>query len=122
MADRPIAAVVLAAGKGTRMKTALPKVLHRLAGRPMIGYILDHLKPLNCEPIVVVVSPGMETVAAAVAPNPTAIQAQPLGTGHAVLAARAALQDFGGDVLVVFGDCPFISSETIGRLVARRRA
>jgi bifunctional UDP-N-acetylglucosamine pyrophosphorylase/glucosamine-1-phosphate N-acetyltransferase len=122
MADKPIAAVVLAAGKGTRMKTALPKVLHRLAGRPMIGYVLEHLKPLKCERIVVVVSPGMEKLAAAVAPNPTAIQAQPLGTGHAVLAARAALQGFKGDVLVVFGDCPFISADTIGRLVARRRA
>jgi bifunctional UDP-N-acetylglucosamine pyrophosphorylase / glucosamine-1-phosphate N-acetyltransferase len=122
MAEKPIAAVVLAAGKGTRMKTASPKVLHRLAGRPMIGYVLDHLKPLNCERIVVVVSPGMEKVAAAVAPNPTAIQAQPLGTGHAVLAARAGLKGFVGDVLVVFGDCPFISAETIGRLVARRRA
>ena len=122
MAERPIAAVVLAAGKGTRMKTALPKVLHRLAGRPMIGYVLDHLKPLKCERIVVVVSPGMEKLAAAVAPHPTAVQAQPLGTGHAVLAARAPLQGFAGDVLVVFGDCPFISADTIGRLVARRRA
>jgi bifunctional UDP-N-acetylglucosamine pyrophosphorylase/glucosamine-1-phosphate N-acetyltransferase len=121
MADKPIAAVVLAAGKGTRMKTALPKVLHRLAGRPMINYVLDHLQPLKCQPVVVVVSPGMEKLAAAVAPNPIALQAQPRGTGHAVLAARAALQGFAGDVLVVFGDCPFISAETIGRLVARRR-
>jgi bifunctional UDP-N-acetylglucosamine pyrophosphorylase/glucosamine-1-phosphate N-acetyltransferase len=122
MAETPIAAVVLAAGKGTRMKTASPKVLHPLAGRPMIGHVLDNLRPLDCARIVVVVSPGMERVAAAVAPNPTAVQAEPLGTGHAVLAARAALQGFAGDVLVVFGDCPFISSETIGRLVARRRA
>jgi bifunctional UDP-N-acetylglucosamine pyrophosphorylase / glucosamine-1-phosphate N-acetyltransferase len=121
MADKPIAAIVLAAGKGTRMKTALPKVLHRLAGRPMIDYVLDHLKPLKCQPVVVVVSPGMEKLAAAVAPNPTAVQAQPLGTGHAVLAARAALQGFTGDVLVVYGDCPFISAETIGRMIARRR-
>jgi bifunctional UDP-N-acetylglucosamine pyrophosphorylase/glucosamine-1-phosphate N-acetyltransferase len=104
------------------MKTALPKVLHRLAGRPMFDYVLDHLKPLKCQPVVVVVSPGMEKLAAAVAPNPIAIQAQPRGTGHAVLAARSALQGFAGDVLVVFGDCPFISAETIGRLVARRRA
>jgi bifunctional UDP-N-acetylglucosamine pyrophosphorylase/glucosamine-1-phosphate N-acetyltransferase len=122
MAERPIAAVVLAAGKGTRMKTALPKVLHPLAGRPMIGHVLGHLKPLGCERIVVVVSPGMEKLAAAVAPNPAAIQAEPLGTAHAVLAARSSLAGFSGDVLVVFGDCPFISAETIGRLVARRRA
>jgi bifunctional UDP-N-acetylglucosamine pyrophosphorylase/glucosamine-1-phosphate N-acetyltransferase len=122
MAERPIAAVVLAAGKGTRMKTVLPKVLHRLAGRPMIDHVLRHLKPLGCEQIVVVVSPGMEQLAAAVAPNPAAIQAEPLGTAHAVLAARSSLAGFSGDVLVVFGDCPFISAETIGRLVARRRA
>jgi bifunctional UDP-N-acetylglucosamine pyrophosphorylase/glucosamine-1-phosphate N-acetyltransferase len=122
MAERPIAAVVLAAGKGTRMKTSLPKVLHRLAGRPMIDHVLGHLKPLGCERIIVVVSPGMEKLATVVAPNPIAIQAEPLGTAHAVLAARASLAGFTGDVLVVFGDCPFISGETIERLVARRRA
>src|SRR5215470_7578153 len=122
MAETRIAAVVLAAGKGTRMKTELPKVLHKLAGRPMIAHVLANLAPLGCERIVVVVGPGMETVAAAVAPHPTALQAEPLGTGHAVLAARAALQGFAGDVLIVYGDCPFISSATIGRLIARRRA
>ena len=122
MAENPVAAVLLAAGKGTRMKTDLPKVLHKLAGRPMIAHVLANLAPLGCERIVVVVGPGMEGVAAAVKPHPTALQAEPLGTGHAVLAARAALQGFGGDVLIVYGDCPFISSATIGRLIARRRA
>jgi bifunctional UDP-N-acetylglucosamine pyrophosphorylase/glucosamine-1-phosphate N-acetyltransferase len=122
MGDHAIAAVVLAAGKGTRMKTALPKVLHPLAGRPMIDYVLANLEPLGCAPIVVVIGPGMEQVAAAVAPIPTAVQVELLGTAHAVLAARAALRGFAGDILVVFGDCPFISTETIGRLVARRRA
>src|SRR5262244_1056182 len=121
MAENPVAAVVLAAGKGTRMKTDLPKVLHKLAGRPMIAHVLANLAPLGCERIAVVIGPGMEGVAAVVAPHATALQAEPLGTGHAVLAARAALQDFGGDVLVVYGDCPFISSATIGRLIARRR-
>jgi bifunctional UDP-N-acetylglucosamine pyrophosphorylase/glucosamine-1-phosphate N-acetyltransferase len=116
------AAVVLAAGKSTRMKTDLPKVLHRLAGRPMVQHVLDNLAPLRCEKVVVVIGPGMEAVAAAVSPHPTAVQAQPLGTAHAVLAARDALGRFTGDVLVVFGDCPFISPETIGRMLARRRA
>ena len=122
MPDNPIAVVVLAAGKGTRMKTDLPKVMHKLAGRPMIAHVLANLAPLSCERIVVVIGPGMETVAAAVAPHATALQAEPLGTGHAVRAARAALQGFAGDVLIVYGDCPFISSETIGKLMARRRA
>ncbi len=115
------AAIILAAGKGTRMQSSLPKVMHRLAGRPMIGHVLGNLAPLGCAPVVVVVAPGMDEVAKAVAPHPTAIQADQLGTGHAVLAARAALAGFAGDVLVLFGDAPFISSETIGRLLARRR-
>ena len=122
MAEIHTAAVVLAAGKGTRMKTELPKVLHKLAGRPMIAHVLANLAPLACERIVVVIGPGMEGIAAAVAPHATALQAEPRGTGHAVLAARAALQGFTGDVLVVYGDCPFISSATIGKLIARRRA
>ncbi len=122
MAEIGTAAVVLAAGKGERMKTALPKVLHPLAGRPMIDYVFANLQPLGCAPIVVVIAPGMEQVAAAVAPHPTVVQAEPLGTAHAVLAARAALQGFAGDVLVVFGDCPFVSGDTIGRVLARRRA
>ncbi len=122
MAENRIAAVVLAAGKGARMKTDLPKVLHKLAGRPMIAHVLANLAPLGCERVVVVIGPGMEGVAAAVALHATALQEEPLGTGHAVLAARAALQGFAGDVLVVYGDCPFISSATIGKLIARRRA
>ena len=122
MAENHIAAVVLAAGKGTRMKTELPKVLHPLAGRPMISHVLANLAPLGCERIVVVIGPGMEGVAAAVAPHATALQAEPLGTGHAVLAARAALQGVAGDVLIVYGDCPFISTATIRQLIARRRA
>ncbi len=122
MAEIRTAAVVLAAGKGTRMKTELPKVLHKLAGRPMINHVLANLAPLDCERIVVVIGPGMEGIAAAVAPHATALQAEPLGTGHAVLAARKALQGFAGDVLIVYGDCPFITGATIGKLIARRRA
>lgn len=116
------AVVVLAAGKSTRMKTDLPKVMHRLAGCMMIEHVLANLSPLNCEPVVVVIGTAMDKLAAAVAPNPTVVQAQQLGTAHAVLAARPVLEKFAGDVLVVFGDCPFISPETIGRMLARRRA
>jgi bifunctional UDP-N-acetylglucosamine pyrophosphorylase/glucosamine-1-phosphate N-acetyltransferase len=122
MAETHTAAVVLAAGKSTRMKTELSKVLHKLAGRPLIDHVLANLAPLACERIVVVIGPGMEGITAAVAPHATAIQTAPLGTGHAVLAARTALQGFSGDVLIVYGDCPFIASATIGKLLARRRA
>ncbi|HTO83524.1 MAG TPA: bifunctional UDP-N-acetylglucosamine diphosphorylase/glucosamine-1-phosphate N-acetyltransferase GlmU [Methylomirabilota bacterium] len=121
MANPTAAAVVLAAGKGVRMRTSLPKVMHPLAGRPLINHVLANLAPVGCDPVVVVIGPGQESVAKAVAPHRTVVQSQPLGTGHAVLAARAALADFAGDVLVVYGDCPFITSATIGRLLARRR-
>ncbi|WP_119460137.1 bifunctional UDP-N-acetylglucosamine diphosphorylase/glucosamine-1-phosphate N-acetyltransferase GlmU [Rhodospirillaceae bacterium SYSU D60014] len=122
MTNSNAAAVILAAGKGTRMKSSLPKVMHAIAGRPMIGHVLASLAPLGCDPAVVVVAPGMDRVARAVAPAPTAIQAEQLGTAHAVLAARNALAGFAGDVLVLYGDSPFISTETLQRLLDRRRA
>ena len=122
MADPRAAAIILAAGKGTRMKSHLPKVLHPIAGRPMIGHVLDSLAPLGCAPIVVVVGPGMEAVSKAVAPNRTALQAEQLGTGHAALAAKAALGECQGDVLILYGDTPFISTETFEALLARRHA
>ena len=137
MAKSTTAAIVLAAGKGTRMKSHLPKVLHPIAGRPMIGQVLASLAPLGAAPVVVVVGPGMETVSSAVAPHPSAIQAEQLGTGHAVLAAKEALgkalggqmgggQAGGGkapgDILILYGDTPFITTATFERLLARRRA
>jgi len=122
MADSGLAAVVLAAGMGTRMKSALPKVLHAIAGRPMINHVLANLAPLGASPAVVVVAPGMENIAKAVAPHETAIQERQLGTGHAVLAARKALGATGGDLLILYGDTPLITTETLQRLLARRRA
>ncbi|MBV5336270.1 NTP transferase domain-containing protein, partial [bacterium] len=70
--NRPLACVILAAGKGTRMKSDMPKVLHKVAGRPMIGHVLAAVAALDPDQLVVVVGPGMEDVAAAVAPYPTA--------------------------------------------------
>jgi bifunctional UDP-N-acetylglucosamine pyrophosphorylase/glucosamine-1-phosphate N-acetyltransferase len=122
MADSGLAAVVLAAGMGTRMKSALPKVLHAIAGRPMISHVLANLAPLGASAVVVVVAPGMESVSKAVAPHATAIQDKQLGTGHAVLAARRALGEVNGDLLIVYGDAPLISTSTLQRLVERRRA
>ena len=88
MGSKSLAAIVLAAGKGTRVKSDLPKVLHRVAGKPMINHILDALAPLQPARTTAVVAPGYDDVAAAVAPAETAIQSPARGTGDAVLAAR----------------------------------
>ncbi|MCK4866907.1 MAG: bifunctional UDP-N-acetylglucosamine diphosphorylase/glucosamine-1-phosphate N-acetyltransferase GlmU [Alphaproteobacteria bacterium] len=119
------AVILLAAGKGTRMKSDLPKVLHRLAGKALVNHALDAAGALGPSQCVVVVGPGMEDVAAAVAPRPTAIQAEQRGTADAVLAAREALAGFGagGDatVLVLYGDTPMIEADTLGRMIEARQ-
>jgi bifunctional UDP-N-acetylglucosamine pyrophosphorylase/glucosamine-1-phosphate N-acetyltransferase len=120
-ADR-IAAIILAAGKGTRMKSALPKVMHRIAGRSMVGHVLANLAPLQPDRVAVVVAPDMDLVKREVAPAPVAIQAEQLGTGHAVRSAREALGAFAGTVLILFGDTPFVSTATLQKLVERRAA
>jgi bifunctional UDP-N-acetylglucosamine pyrophosphorylase/glucosamine-1-phosphate N-acetyltransferase len=116
------AAVILAAGKGTRMKSRHPKVMHRIAGRTLIGHVLDHLAPLGLSRVIAVIAPGMDEVAGEVAPHGVAFQAEQLGTGHAVGSARDALKDFSGDILVVYGDTPFVATETLQRMFERRRA
>src|SRR4051812_40480317 len=88
----PIAVVVLAAGAGTRMKSALHKVLHPLAGWPMVRHVLDNVERLKPSRIIGVVSPGAKDVAAAFAPHRTVVQSKPLGTGHAAKAALGALK------------------------------
>ncbi len=125
--SRKAAAIVLAAGLGTRMKSRLPKVLHPLAGRPMVRMLLDSVAQAGIAKSVVVVGKGAEAVTQAVAPHPTALQAKQLGTGHAVLQARQALcgakgERFNGDVLILFGADPLITPETLGAMLARRRA
>ena len=117
-----VSAIVLAAGKGVRMRSALPKVLHPIAGRPMIAHVLEALRPLQPARIAVVIGPGMEAVAKAVAPAKTAIQDPPQGTGHAVMAARPLIEGAGGTILIVFGDTPLVTSPTLARLVAAREA
>ena len=87
----------------------------------MIGHLLDRLSAFGADRTVVVTSPGMPEVAEFVAPADTAIQDPPLGTGHAVLAAREALADFDGDVLVLFGDTPLITEDTMRAMVEVRR-
>jgi bifunctional UDP-N-acetylglucosamine pyrophosphorylase/glucosamine-1-phosphate N-acetyltransferase len=120
------AAIVLAAGLGTRMNSDVPKALHPIAGRAMIGHVLDQLEALGCARIVAVISPDMAAIAAIAdggfAPAVTAIQHQPLGTGHAALAAKDALDGFSGDVLILYADTPLITEATLSALLAVRKA
>ena len=117
---------VLAAGKGTRMRNTLPKVLHPLASRTLIEHVLASAAELGPRRTVVVLAPGMEAVAAVVGRAVTAapevvLQEPQLGTGHALMAARAALPAT-GTVLVVFGDTPLLRGATLARLVEVREA
>jgi bifunctional UDP-N-acetylglucosamine pyrophosphorylase/glucosamine-1-phosphate N-acetyltransferase len=113
MTTSKIAVIVLAAGLGTRMKSKLPKVMHPLAGRPMISHLMETIKGLEPENVCVVVGDFMDSVSKTVSPFPTAVQSERLGTAHAVLAARETIGDFDGDVLVVFGADPLITLSTL---------
>ena len=123
MSRAEIGAIILAAGQGTRMKSDTPKVLHALGGKAMVRHVIDLVEGLSPSRICVVVAPGMASVETAVAPHRIAIQEKPLGTGHAALAAAPAMQNFDGDVFILFGDTPLITEETLqGMLTARRSA
>ena len=112
--SRPLAAIILAAGKGTRMKSDLHKVLHPIAGRPMIEHLLESVEALGAERVVVVVGDRREQIEAALAGRVEfAVQEPQLGTGHAVLQAKQALAGFEGDVLLLSGDVPFIRPATM---------
>lgn len=114
-------AIVLAAGMGTRMKSSLPKVMNQIGGMPMVGHVLKALDPLHPKHCCVVVGPDMETVTAAVAPHPTAVQHERLGTADAVKAARPVLAGHcDGTVLVIFGDSPFLSTGTLADMIQAR--
>ena len=121
MTTRKTAIVVLAAGLGTRMKSRMAKVMHPIAGRPMIRHLLASLETLSPDPLVVVVGEEMQAVRGAVAPYPAVVQKERLGTGHAVMAARSALAGFEGDVLIVYGDTPLLSPATLARMLEARR-
>ncbi len=124
MTDR--AAVILAAGQGTRMRSPLPKVLHKVGGRTMLDRAIDAAEGARCQRIVVVVGTHSPEVAAHVTARlgagAVAVQDPPLGTGHAVLAAREALGDFEGDVLVTNADCPLLAASDLEPLFAHRAA
>lgn len=126
MTDAPPAAVVvLAAGEGTRMRSELPKVLHGFAGRSLLGHVLAAVLPLGATRQVVVVGPGADSVRALLAAEAPqtrpVVQDRPAGTGHAVRTVLAALPDLEGDLLVVPGDAPLLTTATLRRLLAVHR-
>lgn len=116
----PLAIVVLAAGKGTRMKSDLHKVLHPVAGRPMIEHLLATASELGAERQVVIAGHGRDQLDKALEGRATiAVQEPQLGTGHAVAQAREALAGFSGDVLILYADVPFVRAETMRAMLDR---
>jgi bifunctional UDP-N-acetylglucosamine pyrophosphorylase/glucosamine-1-phosphate N-acetyltransferase len=122
MTDTPALAIILAAGKGTRMKSERPKVLHGLAGATLLAHVLEVAKSAGLGRLAVVVGPGMDEVGdAARTADPkidVVVQAEQLGTADAVKAARPSFEDFAGQVLILYGDTPLLRPETIGKVRA----
>jgi len=118
------AAIILAAGQGTRMKSELPKVLHEVGGRAMLDWAIAAAAQTGAERTIVVTGAHAPAVGGHVAkrlgPNATAIQDPPLGTAHAVRAAEQALAGFSGDVIILYGDAPFVPPARIEEMFALR--
>ena len=123
LALKDVAVVVLAAGRGTRMKSNLPKAMHTVVGRPMVKHVLAAAEAIGPERVVVVTGPGDEKTAEAVRPASVVVQQEPRGTADAVKAACRALQGLAddGDVVVLFGDAPTLQASAIRDLVVVRR-
>jgi bifunctional UDP-N-acetylglucosamine pyrophosphorylase/glucosamine-1-phosphate N-acetyltransferase len=121
---RPFAAIILAAGKGTRMKSDVHKVLHPIAGRAMLDHLIGVLDGLGPARKIVVVGSGRDQVEGLVDARggEVVVQEQQLGTAHAVLQARPMLADFDGDILILYGDTPLIEAETMARMLERLHA
>jgi bifunctional UDP-N-acetylglucosamine pyrophosphorylase/glucosamine-1-phosphate N-acetyltransferase len=121
--SKSLAAVILAAGQGTRMKSQLPKVLHEVAGQPMLAHVVKGARTLGADPIVVVIGHGAERVrTSCAAPEVTfAVQPEQLGTGHALQCAAPAMAGFNGDLLLLCGDVPLLRVETLQSLLAHHR-
>jgi UDP-N-acetylglucosamine diphosphorylase/glucosamine-1-phosphate N-acetyltransferase len=121
--ERSLAAVILAAGKGKRMKSDLPKVLHEVGGKPMIAHVMRQAQDSSAEPVIAVVGHGREQVIPVVEKNggKVAVQEEQLGTGHAVQCAQKHLEGFSGDVIVLSGDVPLLTRETIRKVLEYHR-
>jgi bifunctional UDP-N-acetylglucosamine pyrophosphorylase/glucosamine-1-phosphate N-acetyltransferase len=113
------ACVILAAGEGTRMKSAMPKVLHPICGTTMLGSVLDTVRKLKPDRVVVIAGRHIDSIRKAVgnADISFAFQKEPKGTGHALLCARPALKDFDGTIVVMNGDTPLVTADTIRRFL-----
>ncbi len=120
MSKKPLACVILTAGFGKRMKSAQPKVSHKIAGLPMIKWLLRSVEELGPEKIVVVTAPDAIAVAQAVTPHMTMVQQKALGTADAVKAAMPALEGFKGNVLILLGDMPLLSAAMMQSLIETR--
>lgn len=115
-------AVILAAGKGTRMKSDLPKVLHTILGKPMVSYVIEACKKAGVKEVYVVVGHQAEYVQDTLGPdNKYVLQAQQLGTGHALLMAANELPKYKGDVLVLAGDTPFLTSAILKKMIKKHQ-
>lgn len=121
MEKRPLAAIILAAGQGTRMKSDLHKVLHPIAGKPMLHHLLDTVESIGAERTVIVVGARREQIEESVKGRNVsiAVQAEQLGTGHAVAQAHDALSGFAGDVIILYADVPLVTAETMQAMVYR---
>ncbi|HWT13806.1 MAG TPA: bifunctional UDP-N-acetylglucosamine diphosphorylase/glucosamine-1-phosphate N-acetyltransferase GlmU [Allosphingosinicella sp.] len=121
MRPRPFAAIILAAGRGTRMKSDVHKVLHPIAGRAMLDHLMGVLEGLGPARKIVVVGAGREQVEGLVDARggEIVVQEQQLGTAHAVRQAEPRLGDFAGDLLILYGDTPLIEAETMARMLER---
>jgi len=119
--QRRFAVIILAAGQGTRMRSDTHKVLHPIAGRPLLLHLLDRVDALGAEKRVVVLGKGREQVEAAIDDRGVeiAVQAEQKGTGHAVQRAANALAGYDGPVIILYGDTPFVESETLRRMLDR---
>ena len=118
--QQSLSALVLAAGKGTRMNSRKPKVLHEIAGLPLVCHVIEAIKPLQPDNIVVVIPSGHETIGDVVKPAAIKIQQNALGTGDAVKCGLADLKTLSGTVLVAFGADPMITTETLKKMIEAR--
>lgn len=121
MSKNPLHIIILAAGNGTRMRSALPKVMHKIAHKPMIMHVIDTARSLKPEKIICVVGPDMPELKELISPVEAVIQEKRLGTGHAVLQAIQG-RNLKGTIMVLYGDTPLITKEMLQDLLERHQA
>ena len=123
MAAEGLVAVILAAGKGTRMRSKLPKVLHKVGGKSMLQHVIDDATVAGCDDKVVIIGHEAELVEKMVAgQGKTALQAEQLGTGHAVMQAQEALAGFNGTAMILCGDTPLLDGEELKKFYEAHKA